>query len=184
MTAKKEKKPKPRRALTEPTGDDWRYRTSSKNVTIPGTLSNARPVVKHGTKRSEVRIVKFLSVLAMGWSPTAAAVAAGISRITAYEWRKNDPEFAQRWADAIEQGTDCLEDEAVRRANEGVEKPLLFQGDVVALVREHSDTLMTLMLKGRRRKKFGDKVGLVGGDEDDNPIQVAAIHRIIVKMDE
>jgi hypothetical protein len=40
---------------------------------------------------------------------------------------ENDEEFAQRWNDAFEQGIDRLEAETIRRAHDGVKRPVLGQ---------------------------------------------------------
>jgi hypothetical protein len=57
---------------------------------------------------------------------TQAARAAGISPKTAYRWRQAYPALAPRWAAALEQGLDCLEDEAIRRAFEGSDRLLMY----------------------------------------------------------
>jgi hypothetical protein len=84
-------------------------------------------------------ISKFLSVLATGSSVTEAANSIGISRQSMYVARERDEEFRARWDDAVEQGTDLLEDVALKRA----------QGS--------SDHLLIMLLKARRRDKFGDR---------------------------
>jgi len=81
-----------------------------------------------------------LRVLAEGGSMTLAAQGAGFSRDALYCWKNDDEAFAAECLDAIEQGTDRLEDEAIRRAVQG-----------------GSDTMLIFMLKGRRRDKWGDK---------------------------
>lgn len=83
---------------------------------------------------------KFCEKLAEGWSVTAASKAIGVTTKTAYEWRKKDAEFAKAWDDAIESGTDALEDEAQRRAM------------------NTSDVLTIFLLKGRRPDKYRDRV--------------------------
>ncbi len=83
---------------------------------------------------------KFLAALARGCSVSQAARLAGISRQHAYRCRSRSQTFAQQWEDAIEQGTDALEDEAVRRALAG------------------SDTLLMFLLKARRPEKYRDNV--------------------------
>lgn len=83
---------------------------------------------------------RFLDALARTASVTAASQAAGIGRRTAYNWRNADEEFASAWDDALESGTDALEDEAIRRALDG------------------SDTLLIFMLKARRPEKFKERV--------------------------
>jgi hypothetical protein len=97
--------------------------------------------------RSFKRRKKFLDELTLGSSETAAARAADGSLRDFRAWRRSDPDFAQDWADAIEEGTDLLEDEAVQRAL------------------KKSDPLMMFMLKARRPEKFdkASKLELSGG---------------------
>jgi len=85
-----------------------------------------------------------------------AAKAAGIDRSTAYRWYDEDAEFAAAWDDAQEQATDSMEQEAWRRGVEGFEKPVFQGGNEVGRVREYSDTLLVLMLKANRPKKYRD----------------------------
>ena len=106
--------------------------------------------VQYGEKKGSGVEDVFIAELAKGASPTAAAVVAGIGRRTAFDWRRDDEVFAQRWAEAVDQGVDLLEDEARRRAAEGCLRPVFQGGELVGHIREFSDTLMVLMLKGRR----------------------------------
>jgi AcrR family transcriptional regulator len=100
---------------------------------------------------------KLLTAFGEGLSVAAAAKRAGVGRSTAYEWRSADADFAKAWDEAIEAGTDVLEDEAVRRAVEGTDEPVFYQGMVCGAVRRYSDTLLIFMLKARRPEKFKDR---------------------------
>ncbi len=91
------------------------------------------------TKRTPKKRAAFLKALDSGESVTKACNAAGIGRRTVYDWRSDDEKFAAEWEDAVETGTDVLEDEAVKRAKDG------------------SDTLLIFMLKARRPDKFKDR---------------------------
>jgi hypothetical protein len=66
-------------------------------------------------------------------------------------------------ADAIDEGTDVLEDEVFRRAREGVEKPVFYEGVECGTVRVYSDTLAIFLLKGRRPDKFKERTEQSGG---------------------
>lgn len=110
------------------------------------------------TKRTAEMEARFLEVLATGASVYKAALAAGIGRRTAYEWREADPDFAARWEEAVESGNDLLEDEAIRRGMAGVDKPVYYQGEVCGAVKEYSDTLLIFQLKARRRDKYSEKI--------------------------
>lgn len=112
------------------------------------------------TSRTPERDETFLQQLRRGTSVTGAAIAAGYTRSCVYDYRKKDEAFAQAWDDAWEAGADVFEDEATRRAVEGVDKPVFYQGEECGTVREYSDTLMALKLKGRRPTVYRENVNM------------------------
>lgn len=89
----------------------------------------------------------FLDSLAVGNSVSRSAAAADGSVQNFRNWRNADPEFAKDWDEALEEGTDTLEDAAFERA---VKK---------------SDALAMFMLKARRPEKYdrASKLELSGG---------------------
>jgi len=91
-----------------------------------------------------------LAMLANGATYAAAAVAVGAHRRTIMKWSDNDEEFAQRWNDAVEEGIDRLEAEAIRRARDGVKRPVFYMGQVVGYIQEYSDTLLKFLLEAKR----------------------------------
>lgn len=88
----------------------------------------------------------FLDELEQGSSESLAAAFADAPLRFFRKWRKEDPDFAKDWEDAIEAGTDLIEDAAVKRA----------------LIK--SDSLMAMILKARRPDKYdrGSKLELSG----------------------
>jgi hypothetical protein len=113
-----------------------------------------------------------------------ACEAAGIGRTTAYEHRERHPDFALAWDEALEDACDLLEAEARRRALEGVEKPVYWQGVVVGTIREYSDTLMTLVLKAHRPEKFRERHDTRLSGPDGGPIRIAPVWDIAKLTDE
>lgn len=116
-----------------------------------------------------------------------ACERVGIERSTAYRTRHADEEFAQAWDDAMEAGIDRAEQEAFRRGVYGFEEPVIYQGQMSTVpvrnadgeiqydaagnplmvpltVRKHSDALLSLVLKGRRKKVFAERTELTGAD--------------------
>lgn len=85
---------------------------------------------------------------------TEAAKAIGIGRRRIYEVRESDPEFAARWKEAEQIAADTLEREAWRRAVEGVNKPIMYKGQVVEHVTEYSDQLLERLLEAHRPEKY------------------------------
>lgn len=93
-----------------------------------------------------------------------ACEAVGIERSTAYRAMWSDKEFEQEWDDAMEAGVDKAEQEAFRRAVEGTEKGVWHMGSLVGSERVYSDSLLALVLKGRRKKVYADRTELTGAD--------------------
>jgi hypothetical protein len=107
----------------------------------------------------------FLDALERCGNVTQAAAAAGVERTSMYRVRAADPEFAAKWEEAAELGADALEDEARRRAHDGVEEPLTCARGLIlddygqpVTVRKYSDTLLIFLLKGARPEKYRDNV--------------------------
>jgi hypothetical protein len=128
--------------------------------------ANKNGVVPRGgdtaVRTSRVQVKKaaeFLQVLReTGGNVSRACAAIRLTRTRVYEWRAADPVFAQEWDEAVELGTDELEEEARRRAFSGVDEPVFYQGEECGAVRKYSDTLLIFLLKGRRPDKYRERV--------------------------
>lgn len=79
-------------------------------------------------KLTPEKLTAFCAALSETCNVGRACAAVGISRQTAYGWRDDDPDFAERWEKAMKVGVSGLEDEAHRRGFEGVREPLVHQG--------------------------------------------------------
>lgn len=163
---------------------DWRRRdefyAKHPEIVRARLFASGRPINRPGTDVMSPADMKnaFLYTLELGGTVSAALGAAGIDRATLRQWKERDPDFDKAMEAAEEEGTDRLEDEAYRRAFEGVEEPVFHAGEIVATVRKPSDRLMEFLLKGRRRWKYGDRVGITGGEPGDEPLKV--ITRVVV----
>lgn len=134
-------------------------------------------------KRSRNMEDLFCRALAKGYSVTSAAWSIGVTRTTIYQWRNASlatkqedgsyiDDFCVRWEDAHEAGVDRLEDEAVRRASEGVQKPVYQGGVMVGTTTEYSDTLLQMVMRGKRPQRYNTERHEHVGDKD-NPIVTA-----------
>lgn len=108
--------------------------------------------------RTPEKEAEFLAVLADTCNVSKACAHAGIGRVTVYEWRDADPDFAARWDQAKRIGADILEEEALRRAVEGVQEPVYYQGTLVDTVTKYSDTLLMFLAKGAKPEVYKDRV--------------------------
>lgn len=115
----------------------------------------------------------FLAHLAECGILTDAAAAAGIDRSTVFRRRQDDEEFAQAVDEAIDMAADKLEREARRRAVDGVEEPVYQGGQLVGKRMVYSDSLLALLLKGRRKKVFAERIEQTGAD--GGPVQTRTV---------
>jgi hypothetical protein len=117
----------------------------------------------------------FLAAYAETGTIKQAAKIAGIERKSHYLWLEKDPEYVEMFKSAREQAGDQLEQEARRRAIEGVPEPVWYRGQIVGEVQKYSDTLLIFLLKGAKPEKYAERKWYVeqtgpGG----GPIQVDA----------
>lgn len=86
---------------------------------------------------------------------TKACQIVGVSPKTIYDNAERHPRFAEALALAKRMAIEKLEAEAHRRAVEGVEEPVYYQGAEVGTVRKYSDRLLELLLEANKPGKFG-----------------------------
>ena len=110
------------------------------------------------------KMEEFCGFLAdFGANVTRAAKAVNISRTELYETKAENEEFSKRWDAAVKLGTAALEDEARRRAFDGVQRSVFYKGKKVGVVREYSDTLLIVLLKAHEPEKYRENVKVDGG---------------------
>lgn len=113
---------------------------------------------KKGVPKTPSEWSVFLEELAKTGNVSQAAETAKISRLTIYHKYRRDPEFAKAMDEAKETGYERLEDEAYRRAHDGVLEPVFYQGEEVGEVRRYSDALLMFLLKGSKPKRYRDRM--------------------------
>ena len=114
--------------------------------------------IKHPKKRA------FLEAYAHVGRITYACKAADIGRTTHWKWMHNDPAFAAAFEKARAIAADLMEDEAHRRAVEGVAQPIFYKGKMVmegegkdskpACIMKYSDRLLMFLLAGARPDRY------------------------------
>lgn len=94
----------------------------------------------------------------------SAAEASGTTVRQVNKLRKDNEEFAYAMDEVTELIADRFEQEAIRRAVDGIEKGVYYKGELVNTERQYSDTLLLNFLKAKRRSEFGDKKEITGAD--------------------
>ncbi len=112
---------------------------------------------------------------------TKAAQLAGVTRGLHYRWLAEDPDYVREFNQARAELVDLLIDEAVRRAREGTQRPVFYQGEQCGVVLEYSDALMIALLKAWA-PEFRDKVEHSG--PGGGPIALSAERLKLLSDDE
>lgn len=113
---------------------------------------NLQPNARAREKRTKQ--VAFLSAYAEVGNITQAAKIAKVDRISHYNWLKKDSTYPDRFTEAHDKACDRLEQEARRRAVEGVEEPVFQKGERVGTIQRYSDKLLEFLLKGAKPQKY------------------------------
>jgi hypothetical protein len=110
--------------------------------------------VSNRTKLTQEKRAEFLEEVATHANVTRAALKIGMARTYLYTARKEDESFFAEWKAAEEIGLDACEDEVTRRAVEGYDEPVFYQGEVCGTIRKYSDSLLMFKLNGGRPEKY------------------------------
>lgn len=124
----------------------------------------------------------FLAAYANCASITKAAKAAGLDRRAHYDWLEHDPDYPAKFDAATEQAAQALEDEATRRAYDGVLQAEFYQGKAVGTKRVYSDGLMMFLLRGMKPKKYRTNSIELSGP-DGAPIEMSIVGRLNAARD-
>lgn len=108
--------------------------------------------------RTPERDQAFFAALENGHPVRAACEAAGYVRSCVYVWRKEDHDFAERWARALDIAGNLLEEEADRRGRDGYDEPVFFKGEERGAKRKYSDALLLARLKAIRPEQYREKI--------------------------
>jgi hypothetical protein len=92
----------------------------------------------------------FLGALEASGNVSASARRAGVGRATVYRHRAGEADFRESWDEALEVACDALEAEARRRALDGWDEPVFYEGKVCGHIRKYSDALIMFLLKAYR----------------------------------
>ena len=116
--------------------------------TRPRRARTAAPTAK--------KLNAFLHHLGRTGSVTFAATRARLQRRTLYKLRATDESFALRWDEALDLGVERLQDDAMRRALDGVARPVWRGGKEVGSVRQFDNKLLQFLLRAHRPETYGD----------------------------
>lgn len=123
-------------------------------------------------KRTKSKDKRFFEGIEAGYGIGLAARHAGYTRASVYRYRDEDPEFAEHWDESKENYIEELEAEADRRAVEGIEKDVYYQGRKVGTQREYSDALLMFRLKAIAPEKYRERQEVKHDGKVDGKLEV------------
>ncbi len=92
-----------------------------------------------------------------------ACEIANVGRSSHYRWLEEHPAYRETFDLAKLQAADILEQEAYRRAVEGIEEPIgWYRGVAGGTVRRYSDVLLMFLLKGLLPERYRERRDLRG----------------------
>lgn len=151
-------------------------------------------------KTNHANARKFLKVYRETASVPRAAKAAKIHRAAHYRWLKDSKNYAEAFEACREEAAQVLEEEALRRAVDGIFEAFTFQGAPVyppsaykkdetgkpilkkgakpygAIKR--SDALLMFLLKGAKPDKYRERGLFEGAGGKMEPIQIEIVERL------
>jgi hypothetical protein len=118
----------------------------------------------------------------------AVRLVPGLARSTVYVWLKTDAQFEADFQDAELESTEIMEEEAARRAVEGVPRTRrnYHRGELVDEYEEiqYSDTLLMFLLKARAPQKYRERFSHEHSGPDGGPIPIDdARDRLLARFD-
>lgn len=140
--------------------------------------------LRSGSKLTKHLKEAFLADYRVGGNVTRAVRRSGVPyRCLVYVWQEHDAQFAQDFQQARIEATEVLEEEARRRAEQGVTTvtPVYHNGTLIDTVEEtkYSDTLMIFLLKSLAPEKYRDRVQLQHADADGQKLPLAAVEEFV-----
>lgn len=139
---------------------------------MAGRRSKAVPATVAGKRK------RFLEVLRDTANISEAARQAGWASSTVYRQRARNEAFRTAWEEAANAAIDTLEAALLKRAVDGVARPVLYAGKRVATVTTYSDALGMFLLKTRRPEVYAGIAGATGQpNEDDADAELLEVER-------
>lgn len=128
---------------------DWRHEIGERLKAHPEFVKTHGGIIG--------RLTKYLAAQAAGLSVTRARMYAGVTTGVMRIAMEMAPELLELEREAQDASADICEDEAFRRAVDGVDKPVFWQGTECGKTREYSDRLIERILKAKRPAKYADR---------------------------
>lgn len=133
---------------------EWDRLVRQKGDAVPDNTRGLGPMPAF----TPVIMARFLAAFAATGRLGTACRAVGLGNQALENARERFPDFDEAIDEAYQEFTDRLHEEAVRRAVDGWDEPVFYQGEVVGYIRRKSDRILEMLLKAHIPDKFRDKL--------------------------
>lgn len=130
-----------------------------KKEPVPINVTPKKPKQERRQRGEWVPV--FLAALGKTANVRASCKMAGIDRVTAYNLRDKDPEFAKAWKDALEDAIELLEEAVRNRAM------------------QTSDTLAIFLLKAHRPEVYRERYDHQHSGKSGGPVIVQVVEEVV-----
>lgn len=134
-----------------------------------------KEVIAHNKLATKRRQAAFLEAYRLCGAIYHAAKRIGISPSNHYAWLRSDDNYRQQFEGAIEEAIESLESEALRRARDGVPRPVYQGGKQVGEIRDYSDVLLIFLLKGLRPEKYRERQEIQQTVTHGGPVEIRVV---------
>lgn len=124
----------------------------------------------------------FLDLFPKMGSVVKTAALVKINPATVHRHLREDEQFRKAFEEANDALVDELEAEAIRRAKDGVKKPIFKDGRVVGYEVVYSDRLLEMLLRGRSDRYKNSTNVKVSGEVDHNVNVNSAKDKLLEKI--
>ena len=114
------------------------------------------PTISHSKKRA------FLLAFTEIGQLRRACAAVTMDHSLHYYWLKTDPTYVEAFSEAQALAGATLEEEAIRRARDGIKRTIFHQGKPIGEELLYSDTLLIFLLKGAMPEKYSERHEVTG----------------------
>ena len=109
-----------------------------------------RVIKRYGVLREK----EFFAALSKNPNVGDACLASNMPRSYVYKQRKENPEFAEKFDEAVQLGIQACEDRAQELAFKGIKRDVYYQGNKVGEQWEPSERLVEFWLKANKPEKY------------------------------
>lgn len=129
---------------------------------------------RRGIKEIRKLQVDFLLQYEQTVMVSSACKKAKIPLRTLYNWMETDEFFKTQFEVSKKRTIDRLEEEAQRRAFQGVKEPVYQGGKKVGYIQKYSDTLLQFLIKHNKKEVYTETVRQEHTGQNGEPIKTEA----------